>query len=450
MSNVEEQYKISSGKNEVPFTRSFPGSSEGMKGQIGPYKLIGTLGEGGFAIVYLAEENQFIKRRVALKVIKPGMDTKQVIARFEAERQALALLDHPNIAKVYDAGMNEAGRPYIVMEYIKGVPITQHCDEQKLSIEERLELFLQLCDGFQHAHQKGIIHRDIKPSNILVVIEGEKAVPKIIDFGVAKALSQPLTEQTLFTQQGQLIGTPEYMSPEQAAMTTQDIDTRSDIYSLGILLYELLVGTLPFERDTLEEVGLAELQRIIREEEPTHPSVRLSSLGEEAEKLAAYRRTEAATLAKNLRKELEWIPLKAIRKERSRRYRSAYELADDIRNYLSGAPLIAGPESKVYWLRKIIYRNRGLVTGVASVLIVLMAGVAVSTHFFVESKVQQASIDQLMGFIIDMMENKAESPANRQLTDNLKVPDRPRLEADTDVFRPRQIMYRERQFSKYK
>lgn len=249
------------------------------------YHIISTLGEGGFGVVYLAEQQRPVKRRVALKVIKPGMDSKQVIARFEAEEQALALLDHPNIAGVYEAGMAESGQSYFAMEYVKGVRITEYCDREKLGIEERLKLFGQVCDAIGHAHQKGIIHRDIKPSNILVFTEGEHIIPKVIDFGVAKAISQPLTERTLFTEQGQLIGTPEYISPEQAEMAGQDIDTRTDIYSLGVLLYELLTGALPFDLKTLREAAFAEIQRIIREQEPPRPSTRLTSLGEEAEKL---------------------------------------------------------------------------------------------------------------------------------------------------------------------
>jgi parallel beta-helix repeat protein len=318
------------------------------------YHIISTLGEG----VYLAEQQRPVKRRVALKVIKPGMDSKQVIARFEAEEQALALLDHPNIAGVYEAGMSESGQSYFAMEYVKGVRITEHCDRNKLSIEERLKIFLQVCDAIGHAHQKGIIHRDIKPSNILVFTEGENIIPKVIDFGVAKAISQPLTERTLFTEQGQLIGTPEYMSPEQAEMAGQDIDTRTDIYSLGVLLYELLTGALPFEPKTLREAAFAEIQRIIREQDPPRPSTRLTSLGEEAKKVAESRRTAVATLAKRLHKELEWIPLKAMRKERAHRYRSASELADDIQNYLDGAPLIAGPESAAYRIKKFVRRHR--------------------------------------------------------------------------------------------
>ena len=353
-------------------TASFPGLIEGESENIGPYKLLGVLGEGGFAVVYLAEQRQPVKRRVALKLIKPGMDTKQVIARFEAERQALAFLDHPSIAQIYDAGKTKAGRPYFVMEHIEGVQITQHCDEQKLSIEKRLQLFMQVCDGIEHAHQKGIIHRDLKPSNVLVVIAGKKAVVKIIDFGIAKALTQSLTEQTLFTEQGQLIGTPEYMSPEQAAMTNQGIDTRSDIYSLGVLLYELLTGALPFTRKTLEQAGFAEIQKIIREVDPPHPSTRLSSLGDEAERVASTRGIEVHALVKRLRKELEWIPLKAMRKERSNRYRSTSELSDDIQNYLKGAPLIAGPESAAYRFRKFVRRNRSSVVGAFAVLLLFV------------------------------------------------------------------------------
>ncbi|MHC4508922.1 MAG: tetratricopeptide repeat protein [Planctomycetota bacterium] len=350
-------------------------------GQIGRYKLLSVLGEGGMGIVYLAEQEGQIRRKVALKVIKPGMDSKRVIARFETERQALALLDHPNIAQVYDAGTTESGRPYFVMEHVKGSPITEYCDRHKLSIEERLILFQEVCAGLQHAHQKGIIHRDIKPSNILVSAGGDRAIPKIIDFGVAKAISQPLTEQTLFTEDSQLLGTPEYMSPEQADMASEDLDTRSDIYSLGVLLYVLLAGLLPYDSHTFRQGGIERIRKTIRETDPKTPSTRLTKLGKEAADIAQNRRIEIQTLARHLRRELEWIPLKAMRKERSERYRSASELADDIDNFLSGAPLIAAPPSNIYRIKKFARRHRALVIGLAAVLAVLIAGVVVSAIF---------------------------------------------------------------------
>jgi serine/threonine protein kinase/Tfp pilus assembly protein PilF len=349
--------------------------------QIGRYKLLSVLGEGGMGVVYLAEQEEPIRRRLALKVIKPGMDSRRVIARFEAERQALALLDHPNIAHVYDAGTTETGRPYFVMEYVKGLPITGYCDHHKLTIEDRLRLFQQVCLAVHHAHQKGIIHRDIKPSNILVSTQDDKVVPKIIDFGVAKAISQPLTERTLLTEDSQLLGTPEYMSPEQADMATEDIDTRSDIYSLGVLLYVLLTGVLPFDSDALRTGGIERIRQVIRETDPKTPSTRVSKLGEKAKKVAELRRTEIRALAKHLKKELEWIPLKAMRKERAERYRSASEFADDIENYLEGAPLIAGPLSNIYRLKKFVHRNRALVSGIAAILTVLVAGIIVSMLF---------------------------------------------------------------------
>jgi len=348
---------------------------------ISQYRLLSVLGEGGMGIAYLAEQEHPIKRRVALKVIKPGMDSKRVIARFEAERQALALLDHPNIAHVHEAGTTDSGRPYFAMEYVEGLPITEHCDRHKLTIEDRVRLFQQVCQAVHHAHQKGIIHRDIKSSNILVLIENDKAIPKIIDFGVAKAIAQPLTERTLLTEDRQLLGTPEYMSPEQADLASEDIDTRSDIYSLGVLLYVLLTGSLPFEAADLRRGGIEHIRQVIRETNPKTPSTRLTSLGKEAEKVAERRCTEVATLARRLHKELEWIPLKAMRKERSERYRSASELADDIENYLIGAPLIAGPPSTIYRLKKSVRRHKALVAGSLAVLAVSLIGTVVSTVF---------------------------------------------------------------------
>lgn len=380
--------------NEFP-TVSWSGSPEGEEGtdilpQVKGYEIVKKLGEGGMGIVYLAEQQEPIKRQVALKIIKPGMDSAKVIARFEAERQALASLDHPNIARVFEAGTTQLGRPYFAMEYVKGIRITDYCDLKRLNIEERLELFIQVCQAIQHAHQKGFIHRDIKPSNVLVSTQDEQAIPKIIDFGVAKALSQQLTERTMFTEEGQLIGTPEYMSPEQADLVNQDIDTRSDIYSLGVLLYELLTGTLPFDREALCQAAFGEIQRIIREEESPRPSTKLSSLGDEATEIAQNRQTELPSLIKRLYKELEWIPLKAMRKERGHRYQSASEFADDIRNYLDGNPLIAGPESIAYRVKKFARKHTGPIVSVAGVLVVLIAGLVVSTTMYFQ--VKQAKI----------------------------------------------------------
>jgi len=357
------------------------GPGLGAVPEVTGYEILGVLDEGGMGVVYLARQTHPIRRRVAMKVIKPGMDSRQVLARFETERQALALLDHPNIAQVYDAGTTKDRRPYFAMEYVKGLPITEYCDREKLGLEERLSLFKHVCEAVQHAHQKGIIHRDIKPSNLLVYTEGNEAVAKIIDFGVAKAIGPSLTGGTLYTQTGQFVGTPEYMSPEQADMASQDIDTRSDIYSLGAVLYELLTGVLPFDSETLREGGIDHIRHVIRDENPKTPSTRLTSLGERAASVAQNRRTQVSTLARRLHKELEWIPLKAMRKERVRRYRSAAELADDIQNYLDGAPLSAGPESTLYQVRKFVARNRVLVIGIATVLFVLIAGVVVSTYF---------------------------------------------------------------------
>jgi len=367
---------------EPSVTLDDPPLVDGPGTKIGRYELLEQIGEGGMGLVYIAQQKKPVKRKVALKIIKPGMDSKQVIARFEAERQALAVLDHPNIARVFDAGTTKTGRPYFIMEYVKGVSITRYCDENKLSIEKRLRLFEEVCEGIHHAHQKGIIHRDLKPSNILVSVHGDRAVPKIIDFGIAKAVTQPLTEKTFVTFQGQLLGTPEYMSPEQVDMATQDIDTRSDIYSLGVVLYELLAGVLPFEREAFANLGFAEVQRTIREQEPASPSTRLTGLGEEAKTIATSRDTHVVALARRLHRELEWIPLKAMRKDRCRRYRSASEFADDIHNYLIGRPLIAGPETAMYRMQKFVRKHAGSVATVALVAIAIVLGLIVSTAMY--------------------------------------------------------------------
>jgi len=371
-----------------------PPLTDGPGTKIGRYELLEQIGEGGMGLVYIAQQKKPVKRKVALKIIKPGMDSRQVIARFEAERQALAVLDHPNIARVFDAGTTKTGRPYFIMEYVKGVSITRYCDENKLSIEKRLRLFEEVCEGIHHAHQKGIIHRDLKPSNILVSVHGDRAVPKIIDFGIAKAVTQPLTEQTFVTFQGQLLGTPEYMSPEQVDLATQDIDTRSDIYSLGVVLYELLAGILPFEREAFANLGFTEVQRTIREQEPASPSTRLTGLGEEAKTIATSRDTHVVALARRLHRELEWIPLKAMRKDRCRRYKSASEMADDLRNYLHGNPLTAGPETATYRMQKFVRKHAGSVATVALVAVAIVLGLIVSTAMYLraEKALQQEAV----------------------------------------------------------
>jgi serine/threonine protein kinase len=349
--------------------------------RIGPYTAVETLGEGGMAIVYKAEQRHPVRRTVAIKLIKLGMDTRQFVARFEAERQALALMDHPNVARVYDAGAIESGRPYFVMEYVPGRPINEYCDERGLGVRHRLEVFLDVCDAVEHAHRKGVLHRDIKNSNVLVTERDGQPVPKVIDFGVAKALQQPLTERTLQTELGQLIGTPEYMSPEQAERgALGDIDTRSDVYSLGVLLYELIAGVQPIASDALRGADQEQVRRVIRESEPTRPSTRLSTLaGADATRIAQRRRTALPTLIRELRSELEWIPLKAMRKDREQRYRSAAELADDVRNYLAGRPLTAGPESRAYRARKFLHRHRAGVAALAAIVFLLITGIVATS-----------------------------------------------------------------------
>ncbi len=352
---------------------------------IARYKLLDVLGEGGMGIVYLAEQEQPIKRQVALKIVKPGMDSKRVVARFEAERQALALLHHPGIAHVYDAGTTEEGRPFFVMELVTGVPISEYCDQHKMTIEERLELFLLICDAVQHAHQKGIIHRDIKSSNILISLDDDKAVPKIIDFGIAKALTAPLTERTLYTEQGELVGTPEYMSPEQAKMTSEGVDTRTDIYSLGVVLYKLLTGVLPFNAKTLRDGGVEHIRQVIRDEDPKTPSTRLNMASvEESTRLARLRRTDVRTLRQKLHGDLDWITLKAMEKDPERRYATAHAFAEDIRRHLNHEPVTARSPTTVYRLRKFVRRNRMQVIAGTCILVIILMGV-VSVRLYRQS-----------------------------------------------------------------
>jgi eukaryotic-like serine/threonine-protein kinase len=306
----------------------------------------------------MAEQETPVVRKVALKIIKLGMDTKQVIARFEAERQALAMMDHPNIARVLDAGATETGRPYFVMELVKGIHITDYCDQKRLSPKERLELFIPVCKAIQHAHQKGIIHRDLKPSNVMVTLHDGTPVPKVIDFGIAKAVNQRLTEHTLFTEYRQLIGAPEYTSPEQADLSGLDVDTRSDIYSLGVLLYQLLTGTTPFESKTLRKNVYGEIQRIIREVEPPKPSTRLSTMGAGLQSIAERMDIEPKRLARLMAGELDWIVMKCLEKDRARRYETASSLAADVQRHLNGEPVEASPPSAIYRLRKFAWKNR--------------------------------------------------------------------------------------------
>jgi serine/threonine protein kinase/tetratricopeptide (TPR) repeat protein len=433
--------------------------------EIGPYKLLEVLGEGAFGTVYLAEQQKPVHRRVALKIVKLGMDTRQVITRFEVEREALALMNHPNVAKVFDAGATETGRPYFVMEYVAGIPITDYCDKHRLNTEERLRLFIDVCHAVQHAHQKGIIHRDIKPSNVLVTVQDEKPVPKVIDFGVAKATQHRLTERTLFTEQGQLIGTPGYMSPEQAEMTALDIDTRTDIYSLGVLLYELLVGALPFDPRTLFAGGFAEIQRIIREVDPPKPSTRLSALrsvprvstsgpatpadpksplphppaagGSSIDDIAHRRHTEPKTLLRQVRGDLDWIIMKALEKDRTRRYATAFAFADDIIRHLNNEPVQAGPPNRLYRLQKFVRRNRGTVL-VSTLFVTVLAGAAVGmTRLYFRAERQRGQAEQARG---REAEQREVAQANEVLArDEADRAERERSRADREALTARQV-----------
>src|SRR5215472_7250838 len=354
----------------------------------GKYRLVEEIGAGGMGSVFLAQQTAPVKRAVAVKVIKAGMDSRAVLARFEAERQALALMDHPNIARVLDAGTTDGGRPFFVMELVKGTPITRYCDEHKLTPRQRLELFVPVCQAIQHAHQKGIIHRDIKPSNVLVAMYDDRPVPKVIDFGVAKAAGEALTDKTLMTGFGALVGTLEYMSPEQASLNNLDIDTRSDVYSLGVLLYELLTGTTPVDKKSLGMAALLEVLRIVREVEAPRPSAKLSTL-DTLPSVAANRSTEPAKLAKLMKGELDWLVMKALEKDRTRRYQTANSLSRDIQRYLADEVVEARPPSAAYRVRKFIRRHKGQVIAASLVLLTLLGGIAGTTWGLIAAKEQE-------------------------------------------------------------
>jgi serine/threonine protein kinase/Tfp pilus assembly protein PilF len=416
----EGQLPVSGGKPAKISVEAYITEKSGDK--IGPYKILEEIGQGGFGVVYMAQQQEPVKRRVALKIVKLGMDTRQVVARFEAERQALALMDHPNIAKVLDAGTTGTGRPFFVMELVKGVRITDYCDQNDLSMRERLKLFIQICRAVQHAHQKGIIHRDLKPSNILVTLNDGVPVPKVIDFGIAKATQQELTDQTVFTQFGHFMGTPAYVSPEQAEMSGLDVDTRSDIYSLGVLLYELLTGKTPFDSKELLAVGFEEMRRTIREREPAPPSTKLSTLqAAELTTMAKHRRIEASKLVRLIRGDLDWIVMKCLEKDRTRRYETALGFAADLEHFLNNEPVSARPPSAAYRLQKLVRRNKLVFTAAAAVTLAVVVGLVVSTWMYLRERKARRESEQVALLLENMLRGINPSVARGRDTELLRT-----------------------------
>ena len=406
---------------------SAPATDSLIGSEVGPYRVHEILGEGGMGVVYGAVQESPMRRDVALKVLKLGMDTREVVARFESERQALALMNHPGIARVFDAGATESGRPYFAMERVRGIPITDYCDRHKLPVKERLKLFMEVCKAVHHAHQKAIIHRDIKPSNVLVGLQDGEPVAKVIDFGVAKAIDQRLTERTLYTELGRFIGTPEYMSPEQAEMTGLDVDTRTDIYSLGVLLFEILAGALPFDSKTLRRAGYEGIQRVLREGVAPRPSTRFTAMGEETEAIARRRSVDSASLLRHLRGDLDWIVLKSIEKDRTRRYASASELAADIERHLERRPIDAGPPGVLYRFGKFVQRHKLGMSAAAAVLVALLGGVAGTTYALLEAKsaqrqteIERQKAEQVSRFLGGMLESAAPEVAQGKDTELLE------------------------------